>query len=175
VAIRFRQSIKLAPGLRLNIGKRGVSLSAGVRGASMTFGRNGTYANAGLPGTGLSVRERIGGGSRGGRSSAASQGSGPTHVDAKVRLEEDGTVSFLDQNDNPLPPALERKAKEQHGVAIQDMIEEACEKRNSILRELSRLNEYSPHPGHQPCRSGFSRERRRSRRRTSAADAPARG
>jgi hypothetical protein len=25
---------------------------------------------------------------------------------------------------------------------------------------LSRLNEYSPHPGHQPCRSGFSRERR---------------
>ncbi|MBS3966636.1 MAG: DUF4236 domain-containing protein [Truepera sp.] len=63
MAFRFRRSISIAPGLRVNLGKRGVSLSAGVRGASLTFGSRGTYANVGIPGTGLSYRQKVGGGS----------------------------------------------------------------------------------------------------------------
>jgi hypothetical protein len=59
MAFRFRRSIRLAPGLRLNVGKRGVSVSAGVRGASISVGRRGVYGNVGVPGTGLSLRERI--------------------------------------------------------------------------------------------------------------------
>lgn len=52
---RFRRSLKIAPGLRLNIGKRGISsLSVGGRGARMTFGRQGVRQTVGLPGTGLS-------------------------------------------------------------------------------------------------------------------------
>ena len=46
MGFRFRRSIRLAPGLRLNVGKRGVSLSAGVRGASMSFGSRGTYLSS---------------------------------------------------------------------------------------------------------------------------------
>ena len=45
MSFRFRRSVRLMPGLRLNVGKHGVSLSAGVRGASMTFGGRGTYSN----------------------------------------------------------------------------------------------------------------------------------
>lgn len=59
MALRFRRSIKIAPGLKVNLGKRGVSLSAGVRGASVTVGSRGTYGNIGIPGTGLSYRTRI--------------------------------------------------------------------------------------------------------------------
>jgi Protein of unknown function (DUF4236) len=52
---RFRRSLKIAPGLRLNIGKRGISsLSVGGRGARLTFGKHGVRQTVGLPGTGLS-------------------------------------------------------------------------------------------------------------------------
>ena len=50
---KFRRSVKIAPGLRLNFSGSGMSVSAGVRGASMTFGPKGTYVNAGIPGTGM--------------------------------------------------------------------------------------------------------------------------
>jgi len=61
MGLRFRKRIRLAPGLHLNVSGGGLSLSVGPRGASMTFGgRGGTYMNAGLPGTGLYTRERIG-------------------------------------------------------------------------------------------------------------------
>lgn len=57
---RFRRSIRLFPGLRLNLSKSGVSMTAGIRGLSVTTGKRGTYMNAGLPGTGLYSRQRIG-------------------------------------------------------------------------------------------------------------------
>lgn len=50
---RFFQRIRIAPGLRLNLSKGGLSLSAGPRGAQFTVGTSGTRATAGLPGTGL--------------------------------------------------------------------------------------------------------------------------
>lgn len=64
MAFRFRRSVKVLPGVRLNLGKTGISTSVGVRGASMTFGKNGTYVNTGLPGTGMSYRTKVGGGSK---------------------------------------------------------------------------------------------------------------
>ena len=61
MGFRFRRSMKLIPGVRLNFGKRGVSVSMGPRGAKLTVGPTGTRATVGLPGTGLSYTERIGG------------------------------------------------------------------------------------------------------------------
>jgi hypothetical protein len=60
MSFRFRRSFKIAPGLRLNVGKRGVSLSAGVRGAHVTVGRTGVTQSIGIPGTGLSFTSRRG-------------------------------------------------------------------------------------------------------------------
>jgi hypothetical protein len=54
MGFRFRRSIKILPGIRLNFGKRGISTSIGVRGAHVTFGKTGTRATVGLPGSGLS-------------------------------------------------------------------------------------------------------------------------
>src|SRR3984957_7940084 len=54
MSFRFRRSIRILPGLRLNVGKRGVSASIGGRGAHVTFGRTGTRTTIGIPGTGLS-------------------------------------------------------------------------------------------------------------------------
>jgi hypothetical protein len=60
MAVRFRKRKKLAPGVTLNIGKRGGSLSFGRRGASLNVGRRGTHATISLLGTGLSYVARLG-------------------------------------------------------------------------------------------------------------------
>jgi hypothetical protein len=54
---RFRRSIRLFPGVRLNIGKTGVSTSLGVRGAHITVGHGKVRTTVGLPGTGLSYTD----------------------------------------------------------------------------------------------------------------------
>ena len=56
---RFRRTVRLLPGVRLNISRRGVSTTIGVRGASVNIGKTGTYVNLGLPGTGLSYRQKL--------------------------------------------------------------------------------------------------------------------
>jgi hypothetical protein len=59
MGLRFRRRITIVPGVHLNISRSGISTSVGVRGASLTLGKRGTYGNIGLPGTGISYRERI--------------------------------------------------------------------------------------------------------------------
>jgi hypothetical protein len=66
MGFRYRSSIRILPGLRVNLSKSGASLSVGGRGATVNVGSRGTRATVGLPGTGLSWSERIRPG-RGGR------------------------------------------------------------------------------------------------------------
>ena len=50
---RFFRRVRVAPGLTLNLSKRGASVSMGVRGAHMTVGRSGVRRTVGIPGTGV--------------------------------------------------------------------------------------------------------------------------
>ena len=61
MAWNFRRRKKIAPGVYINMSKRGISTTVGPKGASMTFGPNGTYMNMSIPGTGMYNRRRIGG------------------------------------------------------------------------------------------------------------------
>lgn len=55
MGINFRKSLKIAPGLKLNIGKKGVSgVSVGKNGARVSMGKKGVRSTIGLPGSGLS-------------------------------------------------------------------------------------------------------------------------
>lgn len=55
MGFRFRKSIKLAPGVRLNVTKKGISsVSVGKRGATVNIGKKGTRGTVGIPGSGLS-------------------------------------------------------------------------------------------------------------------------
>ncbi len=62
MGIRFNKRITIAPGVRLNIGKNGVSTSYRFGNTTMTTGKNGTYMSTNIPGTGVSYRQKIGGG-----------------------------------------------------------------------------------------------------------------
>lgn len=61
MAWSYRKRVRIAPGVHLNLSRRGVS-TTGVRGASVNFGKKGTYVNTGIPGTGFYNRQKISGG-----------------------------------------------------------------------------------------------------------------
>ncbi|MBU3715673.1 MAG: DUF4236 domain-containing protein [Candidatus Nanopelagicaceae bacterium] len=59
MSIRFRRSMKIAPGLRLNFSKSALGLSFGVPGARVSVNTKGDiYTSAGIPGSGLYAVER---------------------------------------------------------------------------------------------------------------------
>jgi tetratricopeptide (TPR) repeat protein len=59
MSIRFRRSMKIAPGLRLNFSKSALGLSFGIPGARVSVNTRGdVYTSAGIPGSGLYAVER---------------------------------------------------------------------------------------------------------------------
>ncbi len=153
MALRFRRSIRLAPGLRLNLGKRGMSISTGVRGASMNFGPRGIYGNVGIPGTGLSIRERIGGARRASRRSGrrpASKPAEPKDIKAIINLNEDGSLDFRDMQGQPLGEALISVVKQERREGIRQWLAEARDKINGELEKLETIHLDSPAPDQRP-------------------------
>lgn len=61
MGFRIRKSISLGKGVRINLGKKGVSsVTFGKRGAPhVTVGKRGTYVGASIPGTGISYSQKI--------------------------------------------------------------------------------------------------------------------
>jgi Protein of unknown function (DUF4236) len=59
MGLRFRRSIRIMPGVRVNLGLRGTSLSIGRRGMTYNIGPKGSRVTVGLPGTGLSYTQTV--------------------------------------------------------------------------------------------------------------------
>lgn len=54
MGFRFRKSIKILPGVKINLGKKGASVSIGGRGATVNLNKNGIRRTIGIPGSGIS-------------------------------------------------------------------------------------------------------------------------
>lgn len=59
MGFRFRKTIGLIPGLRLNLSKGGLSASVGGKGATVNIGTKGVTGTVGIPGSGLSYRKSL--------------------------------------------------------------------------------------------------------------------
>lgn len=148
MAFRFQRRIRIAPGVRVNVSKSGLGLSVGPRGYSTSIGPRGMYRNVGIPGTGLSYREKIGGSS--GRTSASSGGAENGFGQVSVQIHSDGTVHFLLPDGTDAPASLVRKVREEKGEAIQRMISAAVEKFNADLSACLSIHLGTPPPSYQP-------------------------
>ena len=143
MALRFRKSIKLAPGLRMNLSGSGVSWSLGPRGASVGIGRRGTYLNSGIPGTGLYSRQRLSGDSA---PSPQTSRPGATQIELAVSISDDGTLTFKDSSGNPIADHLIETAKKQQGDKIKALIQGKCDEINEQVEALGRIHEYTSPP-----------------------------
>ena len=56
--MRFRKSISICKGVKLNFSKSGVTATVGGKGISANVGKQGLYLNTSLPGTGIYDRKR---------------------------------------------------------------------------------------------------------------------
>ncbi|PFN11863.1 DUF4236 domain-containing protein [Bacillus cereus] len=59
MGFKFRKSIKVAPGVKVNLSSKGVGMSVGGKGARVSVGPSGTRLTSSIPGTGLSYEKRI--------------------------------------------------------------------------------------------------------------------
>jgi len=75
MGIRFRKSIRLGKGVKLNLSKGGVGISVGTKGMRIGVGPRGIYRSVGIPGTGIYAIDYMGGksGSKRKGSSAVSE------------------------------------------------------------------------------------------------------
>ncbi|WP_462405811.1 DUF4236 domain-containing protein [Gracilibacillus sp. Marseille-QA3620] len=65
MGLRFRKSFKIAPGVRINVGKKSAGLSIGGKGVRYSVNTSGRRtASAGIPGSGLYYTSTKSGGSR---------------------------------------------------------------------------------------------------------------
>lgn len=88
----FRKSFKIAPGVRVNVGKKSVGISAGVKGLRYSVNsRTGSRVTASIPGTGLSY-STSGSGSRSRKSPAYQR-----QTDINRRQREIAKLNELEQ------------------------------------------------------------------------------
>jgi hypothetical protein len=74
VGFRFQRRIRVLPGIAVNVGATGVSVSVGGRGRTLNFSKRGTYGTVGVPGTGISYRQRLAPPAAGGRPASSRAG-----------------------------------------------------------------------------------------------------
>jgi hypothetical protein len=155
MSLRFRRSVRLAPGIRLNLGLRGPSVSLGPRGAGVTLGPSGVTSHAGIPGTGLSYRHNQG-------LTPVSPGSVPRSavpsdaellggnlfkVTAELSLEDDGHLRIRRRwTGEQLDPRLERKFREEKVGELRDWLEEQAESINAATSVMHEIDRHTPNP-----------------------------
>ena len=151
--LRFRRSIRIAPGIHLNLGKRGISTSVGVRGMHETFHISGRRRTSiGIPGTGISYISQTGRPSRPRSSGARRSTSQPvprvtrqgpaiplTSLDPAAVLPRpglfassaekryhDGLIAYIRGDQAAALPLFEQTCAEDPGVASAQLLAAIC-------------------------------------------------
>lgn len=96
--MRFRKSVRLCKGLKVNFSKSGASFTTGIPGFSLTSGKKGVYLNTGIPGTGLYNRTKLGSssGSSENRRGPAKKRTVSTKIN--LHMDDNGAMTFAYAN-----------------------------------------------------------------------------
>lgn len=141
MGFRYRRSIKLAPGVKLNLSGGGVSWTLGGRGASIGIGKRGTYVNGGIPGTGLRYRTKL---NAGASHQTSHHRTVQQDVALRVEVTDAGEVLITDQAGQPVPERYIAALKRQHGETLRATIQEQCDKINAQVEALGELHVHTP-------------------------------
>lgn len=161
MAFRFRKSVKLLPGVRVNFGLKGASLSVGPRGASVSLGKNGAYSNFSIPGTGISFREKIGSSSSQQKRLEERYSKAQLKLEQEqvrrealsevnVRLNDEGILSFQNKHGELLSKKDIGLAWKQNGEALTALLQEKADELNGDIELLSMIHTDIPNPDSTP-------------------------
>ncbi|MEM7355449.1 MAG: DUF4236 domain-containing protein [Acidobacteriota bacterium] len=152
MGLRFRRTLKLIPGVRLNVGLRGASVSIGGQVGRVTIGTSGTTLSTGIPGTGISFQQKLtsSDSARRTRRSTATSAS----CDVTFGLDERGRIDARIDGQR-LSGARFRQVYEQNQPAIEAWLSERVREINQPSLDLHQLHLSTPPPQY---RSAFRPE-----------------
>lgn len=147
MGMRFRKSIKIAPGIRLSATHRGLGVRLGGRGGGISFSPSGTRVSAGIPGTGLSWSEKMNSGSsnrsRASYSNLDSRQQEYIHLQLQIVIDDEtGNVQLLDSHTGlQLDTSTLKSVKQQQGEAIRERLELMVDSINEMRESLTILHD----------------------------------
>lgn len=146
MGIRFRKSIKLAPGVKLNLGKKGASLTLGGKYGRVTTGTKGVTMSASVPGTGLGYSTRIGPGSvrtkRPASARSTSKVSAP-HLEQPFVISidpESGAVKLLTPQNQALSHEVEEGLLKAHKERVFAALEDEIAHRKAMQETIENFH-----------------------------------
>ncbi|MCD8508982.1 MAG: DUF4236 domain-containing protein [Bacillus sp. (in: Bacteria)] len=155
MSFRFQKRVRIAPGVRINFSKRGVSASAGPRGSTLTVGKRGLYGNLGIPGSGLSYRTRLDKNAirsrnntqqgQATRTPSVENSNNPIQV---AWNEELGDFSFTTASGHFLNAQEERQVRRTYKLDLVKMYKEKAEEINHQTERLLDLHHQLFYPEH---------------------------
>lgn len=148
MTLRFRQTFTLFPGVRINVGKRGISTSIGVPGATVNIGRKGIRATVGAPGTGISYSALVmpfgqSGGVPTPQSSPADNGFMPPPVESPAggNTPESAKVYMPQAGMKEIASASVEVLTSTSLVPLRDLIAKAREQQAQVKADLKEARE----------------------------------
>ncbi|MFW6346584.1 MAG: DUF4236 domain-containing protein [Halomonas sp.] len=154
MGFRFQRRIRLAPGVRLNLSKRGLGLSLGPRGASLSVGPSGVHAHGGIPGTGLAWREKLDrasppGGEADGAAGLEAHLAAGGELAVQLEIEASGEVRYRHADGTAMSRDEVRVLRRHAEPALRSELAAHCERLNADIERLARLHEQTPSPDEQ--------------------------
>lgn len=133
--MRFRKSINICKGVRLNLSKSGVSCTVGGKGLSLNLGKNGLFLNTGIPGTGLYDRKKLAGG--------RSREDWVDVRDYALTMEENGAIELVRRDGRRMSEEEERRVRrtdwyERESDELLEQFRDAVEKEREAFVGISR-------------------------------------
>ena len=143
MGIRFRKSVKICKGVKINFSKSGASLSLGGRGHSLNFGKRGTRSTIGIPGTGISYSTKVGGG-KSSRKCTSTHSTVKVPASVSIRMNDKGQIKIEDRFGREITDQTvlrKIKATPQYKIQKDNLEKRRLEKIDEIVRNAEAENE----------------------------------
>ena len=141
MGFRFRKSVKICKGVKVNFSKSGASLSVGGQGHSVNIGKH-SRATLGIPGTGLSYSTSLSGYNTFNKHSNHITSTLPGQI--HVIMNDDGKTELRDEKNIPITdPSVIRKSKatDSYKSMVNDLEIQRQQKLDDLYREAKEEND----------------------------------
>lgn len=148
--MRFRKSIKICKGVKINFSKSGASCTFGIPGCSVNVGKKGTYLNSGIPGTGLYNRTKLGGHSNNKKLNSYDNSYNKSlemPLYFNLQLNEDGSILFYNNYGGLITDSAvirKIKATDEFKSKRDKLMEESFSNINSKTESIINIYKLSP-------------------------------
>jgi len=146
--MRFRKTVSICKGVKLNLSKSGVSCTVGGKGLSLNLGKEGVFLNTSLPGTGIYDRKKLFGGTSASKRKAKEKEQAKQEInvlDYALEMQPSGAIEIIRKDGRRVSESEARALKRTDWYDDQSraLAEEFLEKMNAETNAFLTLHHYA--------------------------------